>query len=107
MAIELNNLVSTMVDAGRTMTGDIWEQIETFAVPELRKIGIQIQAIVDNAADFSPEGARALFDMQVKASIGVIVAMTTMTLLAVQNAINAVIAAVRGMVNGALPFPLL
>jgi hypothetical protein len=106
MALEVGSLLQTMVGAGEGLGADVWNKIKTFAVPELHKIAIQIAAIAENIADFTPEGAKALFDMQVKASIGVIAGMTEMTMLAVQTAINAILSAVRGFVNGAIGFAL-
>ena len=53
-----------------------------------------------------PEGAKILLEMQVRATIGVIVAMTSLTMLAVQDAINAILGAVRDFVNGAIGFAL-
>jgi hypothetical protein len=102
-----NELFEQMLAAGRGLVGDVWAQMQTYAVPELKKIAIQIEAIAENFEDYSPEGAKILFDMQVKAAIGVIVAMTTLTMLAVQNALNAILAAVSDFVNAALPFPLI
>ena len=46
-------------------------------------------------------------DMQKQAALGVIVAMTTLTLLDVQNALNAILAAVKSLVNAALKFSLI
>ena len=99
MALDTTALVNTMVSAGENLGSDLWNSIETFAVPELQKIAVQIVAIEENILSFTPEGAKALLDMQLRASVGVIVAMTTLTLLAVQKAINEILAAVQGVVN--------
>ncbi len=88
MALDTTALVNAMVSAGEHLGEDLWNSIETFAVPELQKIAVQIVAIEANRDAFTPEGAKALLDMQLRASVGVIVAMTTLTLLAVQKAIN-------------------
>lgn len=64
--------------------------------PSSTGIAAQIASIGDNAADYAPEDARALLDMQA----GVIAAATAMALEAVQEAINAVLAAVGELVNG-------
>lgn len=105
--MDASDLTGHMIAAGRTLTGSIWSQMESFAIPELKKIAIQIEAIAQNHAHYTPAGARALLDLQVKATVGVIVAMTSLTLLAVQDAINAILDAVKGMVNGAIGLPLL
>lgn len=105
--MDIDDLTSRMLTAAGNLPGEIWAQMQTFAIPELRKIALQITVIVENFEAFTPEGAKALLDMQVKASMGVIVAMTSLTLLAVQNAINAILGAVAEFVNAALPIPLL
>ena len=107
MALDTTALVNAMVSAGEHLGEDLWNSIETFAVPELQKIAVQIVAIEANRDAFTPEGAKALLDMQLRASVGVIVAMTTLTLLAVQKAINEVLEAVKGVVNQAVKFGLI
>lgn len=105
--MDANDLTDQMLAAAKGLAGTIWSQMQSYALPELQKIAVQIVAIAENHADYTVAGAKALLDMQVKASIGVIVAMTTLTLLAVQDAINAILDAVRGFVNGAIGFALL
>ena len=105
--MDFNALFGRMAQEGQTAFGDVWGRVQTFAIPELRKIAVQILAIKDHLDEITPDTARLLVEMQVRAAVGVIVAMTELTMLAVQNAINAILGAVRDMVNGALPFPLL
>jgi hypothetical protein len=96
MALDTTALVDAMVSAGENLGADLWNSIETFAVPELQKIAIQIVAIEQNRNAFTPDGAKALLDLQVRATVGVIVAMTALTLLAVQKAINEILEAIKG-----------
>lgn len=105
--MDTTDLTTRMLSAGKALPGNIWKEMETYAIPEIKKIAIQIEAIAKDHADYTLAGAKALLDMQVKATIGVIVAMTTLTLLAVQDAINAILAAVRDFVNGAIGIPLI
>lgn len=105
--MDTNDLFNRMASAGQGLASGIWGQIQTYALPELKKIAIQIAAIAENHADYTLEGAKALLEMQVRATVGVIVAMTSMMLLAVQNAINAILAAVKDFVNGAIGIPLI
>ena len=56
---------------------------------------------------YTPQAAKADVDMQVRAGIGVLVAMTTLTLLAAQDAIEKIIAAVKEAVNRAVGFDLI
>ena len=107
MALAVQPLLQAMIGAGQGLGTEVWGKMKTFAIPELHKIAVQIVAIAENAADYTPAGAKALFDMQMKASLAVIAGMTELTMLAVQQAMNAILDAVRGMVNAALPFPLL
>jgi len=107
VALDATALVNTMISAGENLGADLWNSIETFAVPELQKIAVQIVAIEQNRDAFTPEGAKALLDMQLRATVGVIVAMTTLTLLAAQRAINEILAAVKGVVNQAVKFALI
>ena len=107
MGLDVGSLFQTMVSAGEGLGSDVWGKMRTYAIPELHKIAIQIVAIAENIEDYTPAGAKALFDMQVKASLGVLAGMTELTLLAVQNAINRILDAIRSAVNGALPFPLI
>jgi len=107
VALDTTALVDTMVSAGETLGEDLWDAIKTYAVPELQKIATQIVAIEENILSYTPEGAKALLDMQLRATIGVIVAMTTLTLMAVQKAINEILAAVKDVVNQAVKFALI
>ena len=107
MGLDAENLVSAMSQAGRGLGGALWGQMNTYAVPEFRKIAVQIAAIAEHIGDYSPDGAKALMKMQIDATIGVIVAMTTLTLLDVQTAINQILAAISGEVNRVIGFALL
>lgn len=106
MSVDVNGLVNQMVAAGKGLATGVWGEIETYAVPELKKIAIQVEAIAENHAAYTPEGALILFQMQVRAAVSVIVAMTTMTLAMAQNAVNSIIDAVKELINTATGFAL-
>jgi Na+/H+-translocating membrane pyrophosphatase len=107
VTIDVDTLTNSMITAGKGLVTGVWQQMETYAIPELKKIAVQIASIAENITQYTPEGAKILLEMQVKATIGVIVAMTSLTMLAVQNAINAILGAVRDFVNGAVGIALL
>ena len=107
MSLNVDGLSGQLISAGKGLAGNIWSQMETYAIPELKKIAVQIVAIAENIDDYTEKGAKALLKMQVTASVGVIVAMTSLVLFEVEKAINAILDAVRELVNGKLPFPLL
>ena len=105
--MDADELLGKMIDAGRGLAGTIWSQMETVAIPELRKIAIEIAELAKPGNPWSEEESKILLRMQVRSAVTIIVAMTALTMLAVQNAINAILDAVREFVNGKLPFPLL
>jgi hypothetical protein len=107
MSLDVDTLVSTMRNAGQNLAGGVWSQMKTYALPELHKIALQIVAIGEHLPDYTPEGAKALMRMQINASVAVIVAMTSLTLLAAQTAINQILGAVNDLVTAAIGFPLL
>ena len=111
MALDTTTLVTAMTAAGQTLGKSLWKDMQTYMLPELNKIAIQIlaieEAMLKKPAAFTQDGARALLNMQVTASIGVVVAMTTLTMLAVQTALNTILAAVKTMVNTAIGFVLI
>jgi hypothetical protein len=96
-----------MVGAGESFASDVWSKIKIFAKPELHKIAVQIVEISKHLNEIHPETARELMDMQVRSALAVIVAMTELTLVAAQRAINAILGAIRDFVNAALPIPLI
>ena len=107
MALDTQTLVNAMVSAGQGLGSALLSQASSYALPEFTKIATQIVAIEIHSADYTQDGARALLDMQVRASVGVIVAMTSLVLLDVQAALNAILQAVKGVVNQAVGFALI
>ena len=102
-----DELWDKMISAGRGLAGGIWEQMETVAIPELKKIADQIADLADPNSPWSMEESKILFRMQVRSAVSIIVALTSLIMSAVEKAINAILDAVRDFVNGKLPFPLL
>lgn len=111
MALDISSLENTMVAAGQGLGTSVWNDVKSYAEPELKKIATQMiaieKAMLSNPPEYSPQAAHLLLDMQIRASVGVIVAMTTLTQLAVQTAINQILGAVKQMVNGAVNFALI
>jgi hypothetical protein len=107
MALQHDELLQQLINAGRNLGEEVWGRIEIFALPEFEKLATQIVAIGRDIEVHGPEGAKILLQMQVDATVGVIAGMTELTRLAVQRAINEILAAVRDFVNAALPIPLI
>ncbi len=107
MAVDVEALGDSMISAGRTLVGNVWAHMETYAIPELKKIAVQIAALADLSTGWTPESRVLLFKMQVRSAVSVIVAMTSLVMLEVQNAINAILQAVKDVVNTAVGIPLI
>jgi len=111
VALDTGTLVNQMTAAGQNLGGTLWQDMQVYALPELKKIAIQIVAIEESMLmpnpPYTAAGAQALLNMQITASVGVIVAMTTLTMLAVQAALNQMLTAVKDMVNTAAHFTLI
>ena len=104
--VDVDALTGSMVAAGKGLVTGVWTQIESFAVPELKKIAVQVAALADPTSPWSEEEKRVLFRMQVRSAVSIIVAMTALTMQMIQDAINAILGAVRDLINGAVHFPL-
>lgn len=107
MALNIDALGDSMIAAGRTLVGNVWQHMESYAIPELKKIAVQIAALADPTTGWTPEARKLLFGMQVRSAVSVIVAMTSLVMLEVQNAINSILQAVKDVVNTAVGIPLI
>ncbi len=99
MELNFDNVLSSITEAASSAFGDGWESIKDYAPAEFKKISAQLVDIVENvekykqddSQGYSPETGRILFKMQLTASESVLVAISTLTLIAVQNAINGIL----------------
>ena len=105
MTIDIDALTSAMTSAGAAAFAGSWDAVQDFAGPELHKIAVQIAAI--ETGGYDQDIAKKLLAMQVESAVDVLIAMAEITALQVQTAINAILKAVAGQVNGALGFVLL
>src|SRR2546425_10642810 len=105
MAIDVESLVQAMTTAGATAFKNSWGQAQSYAVPEFRKIAIQIAAI--ETGSYAQDVAKKLIEMQKEAAVDVLIALLEMTVFEIEKAINAVLAAIKTQVNAALKFALL
>jgi hypothetical protein len=88
--------------------GKDWGTIESYARTEFQKMAIQLADIADNVAQYeldnskgySPETGKALIRMQRNACESVFVAMTHLTLVAVQNMLDEVFSSLRSAFGG-------
>lgn len=110
MSINLDDLLKNMLEAGQQTFGEGWDDVKSYAPVEFKKMAVQIKDIAENVArykldpqtGYSEETGHLLFKMQQNACESVIAAMTKLTLLAVQNAINAMLKVLRDSLGGAV-----
>lgn len=110
MDINIENVLDTMLSTGAEAFEDGWDSVKTFAPAEFKKIGVQIVEIAENVIKYeldeddgySPETGKLLLQMQRNATVGALVAISTLTLIAVQNAINAIFQVLKDVFFGVL-----
>lgn len=109
MALDLNALLQSMESAAQQFLAKEWAHVKNFTLPELQKIAATFvdleQGLV--AGRYTRDAATILLRMQLRATQMVLTATTALTLIEIENALEAVMAAVKQTVNGALGFALL
>lgn len=109
MALNVDDLTSTMVAAARGAFIGSWQQIEHYTIPELEKIASTIVSIEVHvvAGTYSEEVGDLIMRMQLRATQSVLVATTGLLLLQIEKALNQILKAVADVVNTAIGFPLI
>lgn len=110
MALDADALLSTMTKAAAGAFGRTWKDVKNYTIPELRKIaGTFVDIELGLAARppyYTRESADILLRMQIRATQSIITATTALTMIAVEKAINQILAAVKVAVNQAVKFAL-
>jgi hypothetical protein len=108
MALNVTKLASQMLGAALPLL-EKESGAESFAETEFLKIAQTINGINDQVAagQINEQQAPLLLDMQTLASRNVLLTLKGLDLLAVENAINAALGAVKDVVNKALGFDLI
>ncbi len=109
MSIDADQLFGQMVSAGAQAFGTGWAEVEKFANIEFRTLAQRIKEIGEGLAknDFDVPTGKLLMAMQVNTATAAIAGATTLVLLAVEAAVNAVMATIKDAVNTALGVALL
>ena len=108
MSINADEIFSKIIDAAEGAFNESWQVVKTFAPAEFKKMSVQLAEIVENVALFevdntqgySTETGKILFKMQRTACESVLVAVTQLTLIAVQNALNAIVQVLKDTFKG-------
>lgn len=104
----LGALVEDMVAAAKGSLGKDFPKAKDFAKPELSKLAQSLLDIAELSAagKISPQEATALLEIHRNTTRIVLLTIKGLGLIAVENAINAALGAVRDTVNGAIGFAL-
>lgn len=110
MEITFDNILDKMLESASDAFEEGWDSVKSYAPAEFKKISSQIVEIADNVAKYqidknngySAETGKILLKMQRTATEGVLVAISTLTLIAVQNAINAIFKVLKDTFEGIL-----
>ena len=107
--MDVEQLFGQMVAVGAEAFGAGWGQVEKFAKVEFKTIAQRIEQIGQGLlrGDFDLTTGKMLVAMQINLATAAIAGATTLTMLAVEAAINAVLAVIKGAVNSALKMALL
>ena len=110
MALVADALLSTMSQAAAGAFGQVWKDVKNYTIPELRKLaGTFVDIEMGLSAQppyYTRESADILFRMQVRATQSILTATTALTMIAVEKALNQILAAVQVMINQAVKFAL-
>lgn len=111
MDLNFDNVLDTILNEATAAFGDGWESIKGYAPVEFKKVTEQLLDITENVAKYlidpndgySPETGKILLKMQVTATESVLVAISALTLIAVQNAINNIFEALKNTFSELVP----
>jgi hypothetical protein len=107
--LDIATLLESMGTAAAGVLQSKWPAVRSFATTEFQKIAQTITSIGAQVAsgEITTDEAAILLDMQQNASRAVIASLEGMTLIAAEQAVNAALAAIKGVVNSALGFALI
>jgi hypothetical protein len=107
--LSIDALVESMVAAARDSLGRDWSKARKFAEPQLDNLARSLVSIGQMTAEgaITAQEAAALLEVHKNTTRTVLLTSKGLGLLAVENAINAALGAVRDTVNGAIGVALL
>lgn len=110
MSLSADEIYTKISDVAEGAFKDGWAAVKAYAPAEFRKMAVQLESIAHNieayAADpeqgYAPATGKVLFRMQRNACEAVLVAVTQLTMVSVQKALNAIVKAVKDAFGQAL-----
>ena|SRR5436305_5646238 len=108
-ALDIKNIVAQMSAAAGGVLKDKWPDARSFAESEFEKLAHTFVSIGEQfaARKINAEQAELLLDIQKNAARTVLLSLEGLAILAVEEAINAALDAVKSAVNTAVGFALL
>ncbi len=107
-ALDTKRLFADMFSAGAGAFGEGWSTARDFAKVEFKTLARRIKEIAKQVGGgLDPAIAKLQFKAQVNTAVQVLAGVTTLTLLAVEAAINAVLDVIKAAVDTAIGFPLI
>jgi hypothetical protein len=110
MSIDANDVLKQMLGSAESAFGAGWNSVKQYAPAEFKKMAMQIAEIAENVAlykidpskGYSEETGKLLFKMQRNACESVLVAVTQLTMIAVQKALDAIFKILKDTFQGAI-----
>lgn len=108
MSVNADEIYTKILNAAEGAFKDGWQAVKAYAPAEFKKMSFQLADIVENVAlyevddtqGYSRQTGKILFKMQRTACESVLVAVTHLTLIAVQKAINAIMKVLKDTFGG-------
>ncbi|GAK25863.1 hypothetical protein [Serratia liquefaciens] len=107
--IDVSKVADAMILAAKKTFQEEWPIVADYATMEFKKLAFtlaQIQLLYD-AEKITDGEASVLFEMQKNAAKAVMAGLAGMTLILVEQVLNAALDAARGIVNTAIGFSIL
>jgi hypothetical protein len=110
MSIDANDVLNKMMSSAESAFGVGWNSVKQYAPSEFKKMALQIAEIAENVAlykvdptkGYSEETGKLLLKMQRNACESVLVAVTQLTMIAVQKALDAILKILKDTFQGAI-----
>src|SRR5689334_21706001 len=104
MALDISAITKEMLGAALPILASGGEKAVEYAEAQFKKIALQIVSIGEDYATgkLTEDGAKALLEMQENSTKIVLLTVEGLSLIVVEEAINAALSVVKGVVNTAL-----
>lgn len=110
MPATTDEILTQIMDAAQGAFKEGWAAVKAYAPVEFEKMAVQLADIASNVAlyeadpdqGYSPATGKILFKMQRQSCEAVLVALTQLTLISVQKALDAIVKVLKKAFDGAL-----